>query len=318
MQALQASPSVSVPERAADGGAPAVTFWEHASFSAAHAAVSFLYAVLGLAGLYRFGRLFGTIEWLINYKRRRRFAAALESVWGRRPTAAERRKHTRKYFCQSRCDRLLYLTVDRIARSRAADLLIITNRETLDAAVAAGRGVYIALAHHGAQHVIGMLLTLNGYKVAGVRDRREGALRRFVQCRLDRSFPELGRTRVLYSDSFPRDIYRSFQEGYVLGSALDIGRIRDARQRVEEVSLFGERRYCLSGPLRIALRCGAPVLQAFIIPEPKFRFRFEIVETLIAPEAVEDENTVIRRAIERYAANVERYTRARPSLISRV
>ncbi len=46
-----------------------------------------------------------------------------------------------------------------------------------------------------------MLLALNGYKTAGVRDRNEGPLRRYVQGRFDRRHPEFQRMRVLFADS---------------------------------------------------------------------------------------------------------------------
>jgi len=303
------------PAEDADSGVGA---WEHVSFSIVHAFAAGLLTILRLRGLYHVARGFGTIEWLVNYKRRRRFAAALEAVLGRRPTGYERRRHTREYFCQNRCDRLFYLIFDRIPRDQAAGLLTFHNRELFDEAVARGRGVYTTLAHHGAQHILGLLMPLHGYKVAGVRDRREGALRRFVQSRLDRLYPGLGRARVLFADAFPRETYRCLQEGYALGSALDISRVRDANQKHEEVEIFGQRRFFPTGPIRIALHCRSPVLQAFVLPEPGFRYRFDVVGILIDPDAVEEEAAAVRQAIHTYAKNVEAQTRARPSLISRV
>ena len=67
------------PDRPSGDGKP-LSLWERVSFFAAHTAASALLLVLGLRGLYRCGRLLGTVEWLINYKRRRRFARALRSL----------------------------------------------------------------------------------------------------------------------------------------------------------------------------------------------------------------------------------------------
>ncbi len=291
--------------------------WEYLSFTAAHTAASVLLFLLTLPGLHWFGRVMGTIEWLINYKRRRRFAAALEQVLGRAATGAERRRWTREYFTRSRCDKLFYLVFDRIPRDRAIRLLTIGNQELLDGAIARGRGVYVAMAHHGALHVVSFLMTLRGYKLAGVRDRREGAMRRFIQRRFDRKYPEFARMRILFADSFPREIYRCLAEEYVLASAMDVRRVRGSNQKTEEVSIFGETRSFPSGPLRIAHRCKAPVLQAFVRPEEGFRYRLEIVEMLIDPNEATEEDTAVAEAMRTYATNVEKYVRAAPSLLTR-
>lgn len=292
--------------------------WAYLTFTLAHAVGSVLLAVLRLPGLHWFGRVLGTIEWLINYKRRRRFAAALKQVLGREATGAERRQWTREYFTRSRCDKLFYLIFDRIPRAKAMSLLSIENRELLDRALSSGRGVYLAMSHHGSLYVASLLMTVCGYKTAGVRDRKEGAMRRYVQQRFDRLYPEFGRMRILFADSFPREIYRCLSEGYVLYSTMDVTWVRHSHQRTEEVTLFGETRGFPSGPLRIAYRCRAPVLQAFVYPEKGFRYRAEIVGTLIDPDHAKDENLAVAEAMRMYAANVEKYVRASPSLLTRV
>jgi len=162
-----------------------------------------------------------------------------------------------------------------------------------------------------------MLMAIRGYKVGGVRDRREGAMRRYVQSLYDRKYPEFGRARVLYADSFPREIYRCLKEGFVLGSAMDVSRVRDPRQRSQEVEIFGRPQVFLTGPLRIAIRCRTPVLQAFLIPGRDFRYELQFVESLIDPQLSEDEEQVVERAIIRYAKNVETYVRTYPSSMTR-
>ncbi len=217
----------------------------------------------------------------------------------------------------TRCDKLFYLVCDRLPRERAVGLLTVDNEPLLREAVARGHGTYTAMAHHGALHVVALLMALRGYKLAGVRDRQEGALRRWVQHRLDVLYPELGRMRVLFADTFPREIFRCFEDGYVVASAMDVSRVRFGHQKTEEVTIFGERRAFLSGPLRIAIRCGAPALQAFVIPEPGFRYRLELVELLADPRGVTDEDRAVETAMRAYAANVEKFVRAWPSLLTR-
>ncbi|MEK7731756.1 MAG: hypothetical protein AAB363_07850, partial [Planctomycetota bacterium] len=252
-----ASDSFPSPAEAAGIESERLNWWAYTTFTLAHAASSALLLLLTLPGLHWFGRVFGTFEWLINYKRRRRFATALRQVWGGEASGAERRRWTREYFTRSRCDKLFYLMFDRIPRAKAMTLLSIGNQELLDRALSRGRGVYMAMSHHGALHVVSLLMALRGYKTAGVRDRREGAMRRYIQRRFDRRYPEFARMRILFADSYPREIYRCLSDGFVLGSAMDVSRVRQPNQKTEEVTVFGETRPFPSGPLRIAHRCRA-------------------------------------------------------------
>ncbi|MFQ5494778.1 MAG: hypothetical protein ACE5EX_05300, partial [Phycisphaerae bacterium] len=50
-------------------------WWDTLTFHAAHGVVRILLRCLSLNGLYHFGRALGTLEWLVNHHRRRRFAA---------------------------------------------------------------------------------------------------------------------------------------------------------------------------------------------------------------------------------------------------
>jgi lauroyl/myristoyl acyltransferase len=292
--------------------------WEWVSLTLLRGLASAALLVMGLGGLYRLGCWIGTAEWLFRPGRRRRFAATVSRELGRSLSREERRRITRGYFVRMRCDKLFYLIFDSIPPAQRESLFSIRNREILDEAVARGRGVYAILAHHGAPQVIGLFMPLLGYRVAAVRDPHEGGLRRFVQRRLSRKFPATQRTRFLFNDSFAREVYRCLQDGYVLGSAIDVARLRNSQQRTEEVTMFGQPRFLLTGPLHIALRCRAPVIQAFCVPEEGFRYRLDLLGPLIDPDTVDDQDAAIRRAVRTYAANVERYLAESPSMLTRL
>jgi len=308
---MTSAPTTELPA-ASTAGVASLRRWERLSFSVAHAAVSLLLAGLSPKGLYAFGRAFGTLEWMINYKRRRRFAQRCAEV------APGRGRPAREFFCRSRCDKLFYLILDRVTREQAATLFSIGNRALLDDAVRRGKGVYVALSHHGAHHIAAIMLAQAGYRVAGVRNRSESAIRRFVQQRLDRRRGEVKNFRIIFSDAYPRDIYRCFQEGYVLGSLMDVAHVHRPNQKFEEVTLFGETHRFLSGPMRVAIRCGAPILQAFIVPGSGFRYCLDIVEQLVAPSNVQDEDAAVTRALQTYAKNLELHVRAHPELMTRI
>ena len=295
-----------------------LSVWEKVSFVAARLAASLLLSLLSLRGLYAFGQLMGVLEWAINYKKRRRFVLALDRLLGRRSTPAERRRHGRAYFIRLRCDKLFCLILDRLPRERAASMLTIVNRPLLDRALLRGRGAYIALSHHGPHHVCAMLMALCGYKVAGVRDRNEGGLRRFLADRHAKFFPDVTPVRMLFADAFPRDIYRCFHDGCVLGSAMDVSKTRHPNQRVESVRFLGETRNFVTGPLRVAHRCGATVFQGAISSESGFYYRLELECVLIDPEKSEPEDEAVPRAAREYAARAEARMKELPGQITRV
>jgi lauroyl/myristoyl acyltransferase len=314
MRDQSTSPALSL--STSEARTPRVNLWEQVSFTVAHAVTAALLYCLNLSGLYRFGRAFGTLEWLVNHKRRRRFSAAMTRVLGRSLTPTERRRETREFFMRTRCDKLFYLIFDRIPRDTATRLLTIENQSLLDEARDRGHGVYVAMSHHGTQHVIGMLMAMRGYEIVGVRDRNEGALRRYVQRLFDERYPEFRRTRWLFADSYPREIYRCLREGLIVASAMDVNRVRKPNQKTEEVTICGEKRLFLSGPVHIAGRCRAPVLQALISSEPDFRYRVVILGPLVDPEKSDDETAAVSEAMRIYAANIEKHLQANLSSIS--
>jgi predicted LPLAT superfamily acyltransferase len=70
--------------------------------------------------------------------------------------------------------------------------------------------------------------------------------------------------------------------------------------------------------MRIAIRCKAPVLQAFILPHKRLGYKFDVVGMLIDPVRVDDEDAAVAEAMRVYAYNLERYVRAAPWLMTRI
>ncbi len=301
----------------APSGAKAVSSfstWDRLSFGVAHAFATAVAKLVGIRGLYFFGRSFGSLEWLINYKRRRRFARAYRKIAENKPSGSEIRRTSREFFCRSRCDKLFYLILDSIPKDKLQMHFVIDNKQALDDSLAKGKGVYLAVSHHGAHHVTAMLLAIYGYRVALVRDGQESGLRKFVQDRFERLHPELPRMQVIFADAYPRDIYRCFKDGYILGSAMDVSRVRQAHQQFEEVTIFGERRKFLSGPLKIASRCGGVAVQVFLTSEPNFRYRLTVAQQLLDDTHDAD----ISNAMQLYATNVEKHVRSHPQELTRI
>ncbi len=276
--------------------------------------------LFSLKGLYVFGRVFGYLEYLINFKRRARYRRELQDVFPGGLSPARERRIIRDYFCRTRCDKLFYLIFDRLPRDKIMRRVRFHGRQHLDEALARGRGVYVMLSHHGSHHVAGLLMALLGYRCAGVRDRNEGALRVYMQDKYARTFPEYAAIRVLYADSFPRDIYRCFQENRVVGTALDVGRVRGVTLKTCPVRIFGQTREFLTGTLQVALRCGATICQAFVVSRPNFYFRLIVNPPLYVPETGGEEESpeLVAELMQRYADGIEAHVREHPDHISRV
>jgi lauroyl/myristoyl acyltransferase len=124
--------------------------------------------------------------------------------------------------------------------------------------------------------------------------------------------------RVLSADAYPRDIYRCFQGGYVLGAALDVHRVRDERKRTACVRLFGQQRDFLVGTVQIALRCGAEVLQGFVVSEKNFQYRLDLLGPLVADPSAADSPERLGEVMQTYADNIESHLRRYPDHLSRV
>ena len=276
--------------------------------------------LFSLRGLYLFGVAFGTLEYLINFKRRARFRAALARIFPEGVDADQSRRFTLTFFRRTRCDKLFYLVFDRLPREKLVKRIKFFGREHIDDALARGNGVYLMGSHTGSQHVLTLLLALLGYEGAAIRDRNESASRRFMQDRFLETFPEFRGARWLYADSFPRDIYRCFQENRIVGSALDVGRQRGQTLRTCPVEIFGEKREFLTGTLQIALRCRATVMQIFVVSRPNFYFRIIATPPLCVPDSNEHPDTPERLAsiLQAYADGIESHAREYPDNLSRI
>lgn len=320
--ATQGALSQETPARAtADESAVArrpVTGYAKLKFGFVRALLAGWVHLFSLKGLYLLGRWFGTVEYLINFRRRARYRAELRKVF---PDGLSKRRAQiiiRSYFCRTRCDKLFYLVFDKLPKEKIIKRIRFVGREHLDAALERGRGIYVMLSHNGSHHVAGVLMSLLGYQCAGVRDRNEGALRVFMQQKYAETFPEFAAVRVLYADSFPREIYRCFQENRVVGSALDVSRVRGVTLKTCPVTIFGQQREFLIGTLQIALRCRATIAQAFVVSRRNFYFRLIVNEPLHVPDRKTGESAeLLQELMQQYADGIAAHVREHPDHLSR-
>jgi len=276
--------------------------------------------LFGLSGLYWLGRFFGTLEFLCDYKRRSRVRRKLWSLFRGEQDAAWYRRQTRRYFMRIRCDKMFYTIMDRIPRAKLLGRIRLRGRRYIDEALAGGQGVYIALCHYGSFHVAGLLGALLGYDIVGVRDPRESHVRRYIGRKYRETFPEVARMRLFYSGQFPREIYRALHEGKIVASLLDVDRQRGEHLKTQPVRFFGETREFLTGPVQMAVRCGATMVQAFVVSRNKFYYQLIVTPPLVDPARLAggDETSLIAEVMQQYADGVEQFAREHPDHVMNI
>ena len=268
--------------------------------------------IFGMSGLYFLGQIFGTCEFLVDYRRRGRVLRKLKDLFGDDFTPRERVAHARRYFMRIRCDKMFYTIMDRIPRGKLLNRIKFIGREHIDAGLARGKGVYVALCHFGSHYVAGLMMALLGYEISGLRDPKESAVRRFIQGKYRESFPEVARMQVFPANSFPRQVYRRLQNNTIVSSLIDPDRRRGENTKTTRVTMFGEPREILAGPLQIAFRCGSTTVQGFVISKKNFYYQLIVMPPLIDPGREKDDDETINLVAQRYADSVEEYARRHP------
>ncbi len=302
-------------EDRSDIGDVPLSTWERWTFELTRAVVFCLAKVLSLSGLYALCHSFGTMEWLIDFKRRARVNEQVRQILGDRAGPRQIRAATKRQFIRMRCDKTFFLIFDMFDTPRLLQQFSITPPDIIDDALKQGRGVYLVLSHLGHQHLAFQFLRIQGYKMVAVREAKMGAVWRYT--RNKREQKGLPVIEYFYTDTFPRNIYRKFEDNYIVGSLIDAQPRHSVHRRSAEVVLFGKPRRLLTGPLHIALKSGAPIVQAFAISRPGFRYAIELLGPLNDPSDERPSNEIVSDAVQRYAKNLETFARRHPCHVSR-
>lgn len=280
-----------------------------------------LYArCLGMSGLYRLGRIFGFCEYLVDHRRRGRVHRKLTSLFGDEMPKPLRRRHVQRYFMRVRCDKMFYTIMDRIPRGKLLNRIKIKNKHYADDALTRGKGLYVALCHYGSHHVAGLMMALMGYKIAGVRDAKESHVRRYIYQKYRETWPEVAEMKLVYSNKFPRVQYRHMQANGIVASLLDVDRRRGDHLKTRKIDFFGKPRHFLCGPIQMAVRCGATVIQGFVVSRKDFYYQLIATPPLIDPDKASalSEDEMLEIVMPCYAQNVEAFVREHPDHVMNI
>ena len=123
--------------------------------------------------------------------------------------------------------------------------------------------------------------------------------------------------RVFPNTESARTFMRWLGDNGLLISAMDIPQNRDVQAKTVPVTIYGEKRDFLSGPMRIAARAGSTALTMFLISRGGFRYELQIGRPLLDPATDENNDSRVAEAVQRYADWVEHSMRNYPCHLSR-
>ena len=81
--------------------------------------------------------------------------------------------------------------------------------------------------------------------------------------------------------------------------------------------MFGRQREFLTGTMQIALRCGAPIVQGFVVSRKNFYFRLIVKGPLINPDEQADNPKILNKVMQRYADNIAEHLTEYPDHLSK-
>jgi phosphatidylinositol dimannoside acyltransferase len=236
---------------------------------------------------------------------RRVVAANLARVLGHPPDSPLVRSATRecirlyaRYWYETFA--LRTMSVDEVNRRHTVE-----GREHLDAALAQGRGIVMALPHMGNWDAAGHWLCVNGYRMTAVAEelKPRAVFELFLRHRraLGMGIVPLGNGRPV-----GETLVRLLSQNEILTLVAD----RDLSNRGVDVEMFGARRKLPAGPAYLSLATGAPITACAVFTTE------EGWHTMIGPP-LEIERTGTMRAdvtalTTRLAAEFERSISAAP------
>lgn len=140
----------------------------------------------------------------------------------------------------------------------------LVNESLLAEAVAAGKGVVVALPHAGNWDAAGAWVAANGWPLTTVAERLrpEGLYQRFLAYR-----QRLG-MRIIPLRGGERPPVEVLEESLQAGHVVPLLADRDLSSRGIEVEFFGGRTRMPGGPALLALRTGAPLFTVSMWYEP--------------------------------------------------
>jgi len=193
--------------------------------------------------------------------------------------------------------------VSRLTADEIQEITRIEGMEHINQALARGKGIILITAHLGNVDVLGQLPLTYGIPFTGaVEHTRPERLFQYT-LRLRQSHG----LRLIPSDGSMMGLLRALKRGEIIGLPCDLGIAASTR----EVNFFGSPARLPDGPVRLALRTGAPLIPGFGLRLPDDTFLARI-EPPIQPPQTGDREADITTGVEMVVKVLERYISQHP------
>jgi lauroyl/myristoyl acyltransferase len=171
-------------------------------------------------------------------------------------------------------------------------------RESLDAALAKGRGAIMAVPHMGSWDMAGAAAGALGYPISAVADRFPGSLNDAVV----RTRSRFGLNVIMLGRAAVRSITQALAANSIVALLCDLEQGPGV-----DVRFFGQRAVVPGGPAAIALKTGAALLPAYQYSVAPGRHHVHLDPALSWPAGTTKEN-LMQRVVGRF----EEFITARP------
>ena len=248
------------------------------------------------------GRALGSLAWAIDERHRTVAMNNLAIAFPQMPES-RRLQLARRAFEQSGRTAIEMLWSAALDDRRLPEVATFEGKDTLDAALAEGRGALITTAHFGNWELMGVALAHVGVPMNVIARRIDDP---GVEAVLHRLRTRTG-ARVIYKDDAVRTALKTLRDGEVVGVLIDQNTLPSQACFVP----FFDR---LAATTRISaqlhVRTGAPIVMLFCVPEGD-RYRF-VIEPLDDDGVADDGNGTVERLTATATLQIERHIREHP------
>jgi KDO2-lipid IV(A) lauroyltransferase len=187
--------------------------------------------------------------------------------------------------------------LSRLSLDEIAAITQVEGREHMDEALAQGKGAILISAHFGNVDIMAQIPLTFGIRISGAVEhiQPERLFQYILGLRTRHG------VRMIPSDGPMMELYRALKRGELIGLPCD----RSIADSTREVEFFGTPAYLPTGPVRLALRTGAPLIPGFGLRLPDNTFLARIEPALELPRTG-DREADIAAGMEMVADVLER------------
>jgi len=250
----------------------------------------------------RFARFCSKLVYIVLGKYRRLTKKHLKLAFGNTKTEKEISKIARKVFIYLGLNLIEILSLPKI-KNRLSSMIDIRDIKKIDDALAKGKGAVAVTGHFGNWELIPIIFALKGYAANVIaRPIYYDKYNEWVTSLRS----DMG-VNVIYRTDSPKKVLRLLHKNELVGIAPD--------QDIDSVDgvfvdFFGRKTYTPTGPVKIAMAAGSPIVPIFIVRDG--RKHTIHIEDPIVVENTDNKPAAIKEYTQKWSNAVESYVRKYP------